>query len=183
MAESQCGSIAHFPGGSMRGDVLGWAMGMSMVVAMAACGGSSMAPAPAPVPALPSPTTLAGIWTGAVGESSEDGRSLGLVWSAEREGEGLSGPAMLSTLPSAPVPLTFVGTLTGTRDRDQLLLTYASEAVTVGDGSSCAVAATGNAHVEGFTLVGNLAVVYRSCDRLALQPPASTKLQLLKKLN
>src|SRR3954454_7471225 len=166
-------------GGSMHGDVLGWAMGMSMVVAMAACSGSSMAPAPAPAPT----PTLAGIWTGAVGESSEDGRSLGLVWNAEREGEGLSGPATLSTLPSAPVPLTFVGTLTGTRDRDQLLLTYASEAVTVADGSFCAASATGNAHVEGFTLVGNLAVVYRSCDRLGLQPPASTKLQLLKKLN
>jgi hypothetical protein len=166
----------------MHGHVLGWAVGISMVVATAACSGSSMAPAPAPAP-TPSPTTLAGIWTGAVGESSEDGRSLGLVWSAERDGGGLSGPATLSTLPSAPVPLTFVGTLTGTRDRDELLLTYASEAASGADGSSCAVSATGNAHVEGFTLVGNLAVVYRSCDRLGLQPPASTKLQLLKKLN
>jgi hypothetical protein len=164
-------------------DVLGWAIGISMVVAMAACGGSSMAPTPAPVPTLPSPTTLAGIWSGAVGVSSEDGRSLGLVWTAERKGEALSGPATLSTLPSAPVPLTFVGTLTGTRDRDQLLLTYASEPITVADGSSCAVSATGNAHVEGFALVGTLAVVYTSCDRLGLQPPASMKLQLLKKLN
>src|SRR3954467_12079384 len=159
-------------GGSMHGDVLGWAMGMSMVVAMAACSGSSMAPAPAPAPT----PTLAGIWTGAVGESSEDGRSLGLVWNAEREGEGLSGQATLSTLPSAPVPLTFAGTLTGTRDRDELLLTYASEAVTGADGSSCAASATGNAHVEDFTLVGNLAVVYRSCDRLRPQPPPPPKL-------
>src|SRR3954464_8686201 len=152
-------------GGSMHGDVLGWAMGMSMVVAMAACSGSSMAPAPAPAP-TPSPTTLAGIWTGAVGESSEDGRSLGLVWNAERNGEGLSGQATLSTLPSAPVPLTYVGTLPGTRDRDDMLLSSASEAVAGADGSSCAASATGNAHLEGFTLVGNLAVVYRSCDRL-----------------
>jgi hypothetical protein len=170
-------------GGSMHADVLGWVMGMSIVVATAACGSNSMAPAPAPAPALPSPTALAGIWTGAVGVSADDGRSLGLVWSAEANGEALSGPATLSTLPSAPVPLMFVGTLTGAPDREQLLLTYASEAVTLVDGSSCTVSATGNAHLEGFTLVGNLAVVYRSCDRLGVQPPASMKLQLLKKLN
>jgi hypothetical protein len=133
-------------------------------------------------PTPPTPASLAGFWAGTVGVSADDGRSLGLIWSAGTNGDGLSGTATLSTLPSAPAAITFVGTLTGTRDGDRLLLTYTSQPGRVRD-SACMVSGKGTAYLEEYTLVGDLEVSYESCDGLGLQPPASTKLTLLRKLN
>jgi len=157
------------------------AVGILLAIATAGCGAGTMAPPPS-APS-PQPTTLAGVWLGAVGSSSDDGRSLGVAWTAERKGEGrLEGTAMLSTLPSAPVHITFVGTLTSVRDGDRFLLTYSSEPAS-GNGSGCTASATGTARLEQFSLVGDLDVSYRSCDAIGLQPPASTHLELLMQLN
>jgi hypothetical protein len=164
----------------MRSHWLVLTIGFAVVAGLTACGGNSIAPTPTPTPNPPGPTTLAGTWSGAVGVSPDDGRSLGVIWDAGRIGQGLSGKSTISTAASAPVRVTFDGTLTANRDGDQFMLTYVSDAVSVG-GSSCAMSATGTARVDGFTLVGNLAVSYTSCDALGLQPPASTYLQLLKK--
>jgi hypothetical protein len=164
----------------MRTNGIRWA-GVVLAMATAACGGDRMPAAPsAPTP---QPRTLAGVWAGAVGLSSEDGRSLGLIWSAERNGEGrLSGTATLSTLPSASVQITFVGTMTSVRSGDQFVLTYTSDPRSV-NGAPCTASAAGSAHLEEFTLVGDLDVRYQSCDGVGLQPPASTHLQLLMKLD
>ena len=149
----------------------------------------------APSTPAPQPATLAGLWSGAVGLSAEDGRSLGLTWSAERQGDGhLSGAATLSTLPSASVQVAFVGTMSSVRSGEQFLLTYRSDSVSPsGSGctasatatapSGCTASATGTAHLEDFTLVGDLDVKFQSCDAFGLQPPASTRLQLLMKLD
>jgi hypothetical protein len=131
----------------------------------------------------PQPAILAGLWAGAVGLSADDGRSLGVIWKAETQSDGhLSGAATLSTLPSAPAQMAFVGTMSSVLSGQQFLLTYRSDSVpTVGAG--CTVSATGTAHLEDFTLVGDLDVKFQSCDALGLQRPASTRLQLLMKLD
>lgn len=159
------------------------AMGLPILVALVtgACGGRNTPPGPS-APS-PQPATLAGVWAGAVGTSAEDGRSLGLVWDAERQGDGrLSGNATLSTLSSSSVRLSFPGTMTSVRSGAQFVLTFRSESTSPND-SPCAVFASGRAHLENFSLIGDLDVTYRSCDDLHLQPPASTHLELLKRLN
>lgn len=155
-----------------------WVAAILWTIVMAACGGSTTPSAP-----TPQQRNLAGLWAGAVGLSAEDGRSLGLLWNAERMGDGqLAGTATLSTLPSAPAQITFVGTMTSVRKGDVFMLAYAPDPGSPA-GSGCVASATGTAHLEDFTLVGDLAVTYQSCDALGLQPPASSHLQLLMKLN
>lgn len=156
-----------------------WGTGIVLAIAIAGCGGGGTTPS-AP---SPEPRTMAGTWAGAVGVSADDGQSLGVIWSAERQGDGrLSGTATLSTLPSAPVAITFVGTMTSVRTGDQFMLTFTRDPGT-GNGSNCTASATGSVHLEDFTLVGDLDVRYQSCDGLGLQPPASTHLELLMKLD
>lgn len=164
----------------MRWTLARWELPIVFACMTAGCGGGYM-----PAPSAPSlePTMLAGLWAGAVGVSSEDGRSLGLVWNAERQGEGrLAGIATLSTLPSASVRISFPGTMTSVRSGDRFLLTYSSNPSSA-NASGCTASATGTAHLDNFTLVGDLDVKYESCDGLDLQPPASTHLELLMKLN
>jgi hypothetical protein len=64
----------------------------------------------------------------------------------------------------------------------RLLLNFSALPATF-DGSSCAVSGKGNAHLEDYSLVGDLDISYVGCERLGLQPPASTKLMLLRKLD
>ena len=155
-----------------------WVSGVALVI-VAGCGGGT----PAPMAPTPQPDTLAGVWAGAVGLSAEDGRSLGLIWNAQREGGGqLSGTATLSTSPAAPVQVTFIGTLASAREGDRFLLTFTPQS-DAAHASACTASATGLAHLEGFTLVGDLQVTYAACEPLGLQPPASTRLQLLRQLN
>jgi hypothetical protein len=162
----------------MRTHVNRYTVLVALAIAAAGCGSVT----PAPTAPTPEPQTMAGLWTGAVGVSGDDGRSLGVIWTAERLGEGrLSGTATLSTLPQAPAAITFVGTMTSVRSGDQYALTFTD--ANASSDSACTVSATGAAHLDDFTLVGDLDVRYHACDRLGLLPPATTHLQLLKKLN
>ena len=150
-------------------------------VMIAGCGGAQVPVTPSEP--SPQPTTLAGVWSGAVGLSADDGRSLGVVWNAERQGGGqLAGRATLSTLPSSSIQISFAGTMTSVRSGDSFLLTYSSDSAPA-TASRCSVSATGTAHLENFALVGDLDVAYQSCDGLPLRPPASTHLELLRKLD
>jgi hypothetical protein len=156
-------------------------LGIAMTMAIAGCGSGR---GPDPVrPDAPLPTVPAGFWAGTIGVSADDGRSLGLHWSASDAADGLSGTATLSTLPSASAQVTFVGTLNAIGDPKRLLLTYTAPPATFDGGSTCAVSGKGNAHLEGYSLVGDLEITYTGCERLGLQPPASTKLMLLRRLN
>jgi hypothetical protein len=137
----------------------------------------------APSAPTPQPDTLAGLWAGAIGLSAEDGRSLGLTWNAQREGGGqLSGTATLSTSPSAPAQVTFVGTLASAREGDRFVLTFTPQ-TDAAQSSGCSASGSGLARLDGNMLVGDLQVTYAACDALGLQPPASTRLQLLPQLN
>jgi hypothetical protein len=156
-----------------------WFLGIAMAMAMAGCGSPGTAPMR---PDGPIPTVPAGFWVGTVGVSADDGRSLGLLWSASDAADGLSGTATLSTLPSASAQVTFIGTLNGIGDPNRLLLTYSASPATF-KGSTCAVSGKGNAHLEDYTLVGDLEITYVGCEGLDLQPPASTQLMLLRRLN
>jgi hypothetical protein len=165
----------------MRSTLTRWPLAIGFGLMMAGCGGGQ---APG-TPSGPStqPTIVAGVWTGAVGLSADDGRSLGLVWNAEPQGDGrLIGTATLSTLPSSPAQMSFAGMMTSVRSGNSFLLTYSSGSSSA-NAPRCSASATGTAHLENFTLVGDLEVTYQSCDDLPLQPPASTHLELLRKLD
>jgi len=130
-------------------------------------------------PPSPAPVTLDGFWAGTVGGRSDDGRPLGLNWSATESGNIVSGTATFSTLPPVPNQVTFVGPLTGTRKGNQLSLTYVATYGTVLAGT-CALSGIGTATVDDGTLRGTLAVTMQSCDSLGLQPPTSMELTLTK---
>lgn len=148
-----------------------------LALTIAACNRARAVPSPgAPSPV---PVPLDGFWVGTVGERSDDGRPLGVIWSARESKDIVSGTATFSTLPPVAAQVTFVGPLTGTRNGDQLSLTYVATYGTVLAGT-CALSGIGAATVGDGTLTGTLAVTMGSCDSLGVQPPTSMELRLTK---
>jgi hypothetical protein len=148
-----------------------------LAVTMAACGQGSTAPSPSP-PA--NPANVAGLWTGTIGVTSQEGRPLGVNWIASETGNTVSGIATFTAVPPAAAQVTtFVGPLTGTRTGNQLSLSYTATYGTVLAGT-CALTGIGTATLNDGTLTGTLSVNLGSCDSLGLQPPTSMEL-LLKK--
>lgn len=145
-----------------------------LMMTMAGCGGTSTAPSPSPAPAR-----LEEFWVGTVGARSDDGRPLGIIWSATESGNVVSGTATFATLTPTAAQITFVGPLTGTRNGNELSLTYVATYGTVLAGT-CALTGFGTATVSGVTLTGSLSVIPGSCDSLGLQPPTTTELTLTK---
>lgn len=150
------------------------AFGLLLVVTMAGCGGASPAPSP-----VPTPVRIDGFWVGTVGPRSDSGRPLGIMWIAKESDGTVSGTATFSTLPPVAANVTFVGPLTGTRDGNQLSLTYVATFDTVLAGS-CALSGFGTATIVDGTLTGTLSVITGSCDDLGVQPPTSMELILTK---
>ena len=141
-----------------------------LAMTMAACGHGSTAPSPPPS------ASAAGVWLGTVGGASAEGRPLAILWDASETGNTVSGTARFYTGPLSADQVTFVGALAGTRNGNQLSLTYTATQGTVLAGS-CALTGIGTATLNDGTMTGTLSVDVGSCD---FQPPTSMEL-LLKK--
>jgi hypothetical protein len=152
-------------------------LGLLMATTLAGCASGPNTPTPLP-PAPPAPSvSLEGFWQGVVGPRVDDGRTLGVTWLAEESASGFSGQALLSTSPSAPAQVTFVGTFVAVRNDDEFSLTYLAQPARFTAGE-CGAFGRGRAHVEGDRLIGELQVGYLLGCELGLQPPASIELAL-----
>ena len=141
-----------------------------LAMTMAACGHGSTAPSPPPS------ASAAGIWLGTLGVGSQEGQPLAILWDASETGTTVSGTATFYAGPLSTDQVKFVGALSGTRNGDQLSLTYTATQGTVLAGS-CALTGIGTATLNDGTLTGTLSVDVGSCD---FQPPTSMELLLIK---
>jgi len=146
-----------------------------LAMTMAACGHGSTAPSPS----LPPSASAAGVWLGTLGVGSAEGKPLGILWDASETGNTVTGTATFYAGPLSTDQLKFVGPLAGTRNGDQLSLTYTATQGTVLAGS-CALTGIGTATLDDGTLTGTLSVNVGSCDSLGFQPPTSMELVLKK---
>lgn len=144
-----------------------------LAMTMAACGHGSTAPSPPPS------ASAAGVWLGTLGVASAEGTPLGILWDANETGNTVSGTARFYAGPLSTDQVKFVGALAGTRNGDQLSLTYTATQGTVLAGS-CALTGIGQATLSDGTMTGTLSVNVGSCDSLGFKPPTSMEL-LLKK--
>ncbi len=141
-----------------------------LAMAMAACGHSSTAPS-SPM------ASAAGLWLGTVGTPSVEGRPLGILWEATEDGNTVSGIARFYNGPLSTDQIVFVGALSGSRNGNELSLTYTATQGTVLAGS-CALTGIGTATLSEGTLTGTLSVNVGTCE--GFQPPKSMDLVLKK---
>jgi hypothetical protein len=142
--------------------------GMSGLLMLGACGGSSTVPA--------TPLNLTGTWSGFYGPQGS-GTALRLTWEAMHTGNVVSGVA---TLVKPAVGIQARGGLTGTLNGDRITLSYFVPSDSIPGFPRCAIGGLGNATVSNSRISGQLTTMVQSCEGTGLEPPATNELTLTK---